>query len=56
MSHFEALLLFAALVSPALACLLREETGARIRFALWSFAGFTGFAVAVGWLMFALGA
>ncbi len=56
MTHFEALALFAALVSPSLACLLREGTGARIRFALWSFAGFTGFAFVVGWLMFAFGA
>ncbi len=56
MSHFEALTLFAALVSPALACLLREGTRPRVRFALWSFAAFLGFAFGVGWLMYLLGA
>ncbi len=55
MSHFAALLLFAALVSPAFACLLREGLRERIRFAAWAFASFTGFALGVGWLMYLLG-
>lgn len=55
MNHFEALFLFAALVSPALACLLREGLRARLRFAFGSFLGFVGFAFGVGWLMFWLG-
>ena len=55
MSHFAALVLFAALVSPAFACLMREGWPARIRFTLWSFACFVGFAFGVGWVMYLAG-
>ena len=55
MSHFAALALFAALVSPAFACLLREGLRARVRFTLWAFSCFLGFAFGVGWIMFLLG-
>ena len=55
MSHFAALTLFAALVSPAFACLMREGWRARLFFTLWSFACFVGFAVGVGWVMYLAG-
>lgn len=55
MSHSAALIVFAALVSPAFACLMREGWGARLRFTLWAFCSFVGFAVGVGWVMFLAG-
>ncbi len=56
MSHFAALIVFAALVSPAFACLMREGWGARLRFTLWAFLSFVGFAVGIGWVMYLAGA
>ena len=56
MSHFAALIVFAALVSPAFACLMREGWGARLRFTLWAFLSFVGFAVGLGWVMYLAGA
>ncbi len=56
MSHFAALIVFAALVSPAFACLMREGWGARLRFTLWAFFSFVGFAVGIGWVMYLAGA
>ena len=55
MSHFAALALFAALVSPAFACLMREGWAARLRFGLWAFACFVGFAFGLGWIMYLAG-
>jgi len=51
MSHYAALTLFALLVSPAFACLMRETTQDRVRFALGAFAAFLGVAFGIGWLM-----
>ncbi len=51
-SHFEAMVLFALLVSVALACLGRQTLAARIKFALWSFALFFVIGVGVAWLMY----
>ncbi len=56
MSHFAALILFAALVSPAFACLMREGWGARLRFTCWAFLSFVGFAFGIGWVMYLTGA
>ena len=55
MSHFAALLLFAALVSPAFACLMREGWAARLRFTAWAFLSFVAFAVGIGWIMYLAG-
>lgn len=51
MSHLLALTLFAALVSPAFACLMRESRRDRVRFAVGAFFCFVGFAFVVGWGM-----
>ena len=56
MSHFAALIVFAALVSPAFACLMREGWGARLRFTVWAFLSFVGFAAGIGWVMYLAGA
>ncbi|MCY4626537.1 MAG: hypothetical protein OXE58_03080 [Acidobacteria bacterium] len=55
MTHLAALILFAALVSPAFACLMREGWAARLRFTLWAFLSFVGFAVGIGWVMYLAG-
>ena len=48
------MVLFALLVSVALACLGRQTLTARIKFALWSFALFLVIGVAIAWLMYPL--
>lgn len=55
MSHYLALAVFAALVAPVFACLMRESPGDRARFAAKVFGTFVAFAYGVGWLMFWLG-
>jgi len=52
MSHFGALLLFAALVSAAIGALARRTKAGRIRYALWSFALFVIVSVGIAWLMY----
>ena len=51
-THFQALLLFAAAVSPAFAFHSRLNAGERLRYALKTFLTFVAAAVAIGWLMF----
>jgi hypothetical protein len=50
-SHFAALLLFAAVVSAAFAFLTKNTPRERWRYALWSIFLFVGIAIAAGWLM-----
>jgi cytochrome bd-type quinol oxidase subunit 2 len=52
LSHFAAMLLFALLVSVALACVTRRTTRERIRYAAWSFAMFALVSVGIAWLMY----
>lgn len=54
LNHFWAMLLFAALVSLALASIGRKTARARIRYALWTLALFLIVAVGVAWLMYPL--
>jgi uncharacterized membrane protein YcaP (DUF421 family) len=51
-SHFEALGIFAALVSIAIGSLARRTAARRIRYALWSFALFLLISIAIAWLMY----
>ncbi len=51
-SHFSAMLLFAALVSVALACLGRRSVLGRIKYAAWTFAMFVLVSVGIAWLMY----
>jgi cytochrome bd-type quinol oxidase subunit 2 len=46
------MLLFALLVSVALACVTRRTTRERIRYAAWSFAMFALVSVGIAWLMY----
>ncbi len=52
MSHFAAMLVFALLVSVALACLTRRTTAERIRYALRTFLLFILVGVGFAWLMY----
>jgi hypothetical protein len=52
MGHFAAMLLFAMLVSLALACLARRTTAGRIRYAAKSFLLFIVISVGIAWLMY----
>ncbi len=54
MHHFLAMTLFAALVSPAFACLMREGVSERLRFGLFTFAALMGSGLGVGWLLYLL--
>jgi heme A synthase len=51
-THFEALLLFALVISVAFALLSKPTTSERIRYLAWSFLAFVLVAVAIGWLMY----
>jgi hypothetical protein len=52
MSHFWAMVSFAALVSIALTCLTRRTASERIKYALWSFLLFVLIGVGAAWLMY----
>lgn len=54
LDHFWAMVLFAALVSVALASLGRKNARGRIRYALWTLALFLIIAIGVAWLMYPL--
>jgi len=51
-SHFAAMVIFALLVSVALACFSRHTFVARLKFALWSLALFLVLGVGIAWLMY----
>jgi ABC-type Mn2+/Zn2+ transport system permease subunit len=51
-SHFQALLLFALIISLAFGTLGRRQPLERLKYAAWSFAMFLLVAVALGWLMY----
>ena len=52
LSHLAAMLLFALLVSVALACLTQRVRPGGVKYALWSFALFVVVGVGVAWLMY----
>jgi hypothetical protein len=52
MSHFWAMVSFAALVSIALSCLTRRTTSERVKYAMWSFLLFILIGVGAAWLMY----
>ena len=51
-SHFQALLLFALLISLAFGTLGRRKPVERVKYAAWSFAMFLLVGITLGWLMF----
>jgi hypothetical protein len=52
LGHFPAMVLFAVLVSVALAALGWHTTARRIKYALWSFVLFLALGVGLAWLMY----
>jgi len=52
LSHFQAMLFFAAVISVAFAFLTKNTWAERIKYALWSFLAFVLVAIAIGWLMY----
>jgi hypothetical protein len=52
LTHFQALLLFALVVSLAFAFLSRRTLRDRLRYTLWSLIVFLAAAIGIGWLMF----
>lgn len=52
LSHLEAMLLFALIISIAFGMLGRRRPKERIKYAAWSFVLFVLIAVAVGWAMY----
>jgi len=54
-SHFGALAIFSALVSTVLALVMRDTGRARLRFGVLAYLAFVLSALAVGWLMYAIG-
>ena len=51
-SHFQAMLLFALIISLAFGTLGRRHPVERLKYAVWSFAMFVLVGVALGWLMY----
>jgi len=52
LSHFQAFLIFAAVVSVAFGFLGRRQPKDRVRYILWSFFLFLVVGIGIGWLMF----
>jgi hypothetical protein len=52
LSHFPAMVIFALLVSIALAGLGNHSTAQRIKYVLWSFVLFLAIGVGLAWLMY----
>ena len=52
LTHFEAILFFAAVISAAFAFHSREAARERVFYAVKSFVLFVGAAVLIGWLMY----
>ena len=51
-SHFGALMMFALLVSVAIACIGERTPVGRIKYAAWSFFLFIVIGVGIAWLMY----
>ncbi len=52
MNHFQAMLLFAFVISVAFAFLTKRKLGERLKYAFWAFLAFLVVGVAIGWLMY----
>lgn len=51
-THFDALLLFALIISIAFAFLTKQTARDRLKYALWAFLAFVLVAVTLGWIMY----
>lgn len=54
LDHFQAMLLFAFVVSLIFAFLTKRKLGERVKYAIWSFLAFLLVALGIGWLMYPL--
>jgi hypothetical protein len=52
LTHFQALLLFALVVSGAFGCLTKRTVGDRLRYTSWALLGFVAVAIVIGWIMY----
>ena len=52
LTHFQAFLLFAVIISLAFGTLGRRQPIERVKYAVWSFAMFVVVGIALGWLMY----
>ncbi len=52
LNHFQALLLFAFVISAAFAFLTKRKLDERLKYALWAFLAFLVVGVAIGWVMY----
>ena len=52
LTHFQAMCLFAFLISVTFAFMSRRRIGDRVRYTLYAFLAFLLVAIAVGWIMF----
>jgi uncharacterized membrane protein YoaK (UPF0700 family) len=52
LSHFQAMTLFALIISIAFGTLGRRRTTDRLKYALWCFVWFLVVGVAIGWLLY----
>ena len=51
LTHFQAMLLFAVVISVAFAFLSKQSPRDRLRYALWSFLAFLVISLGIAWLM-----
>jgi hypothetical protein len=52
LTHFQAMLFFAFVVSVAFAFLTEQEASARVKYVVWAFLAFLLVAIGIGWLMY----
>ena len=52
LTHFQAMLLFAFVISVAFAFLTKSTLKERVKYGLWAFLAFLLVGVAIGWLMY----
>ena len=52
LTHFQAMLLFALVISVAFAFLTKQAWRERLKYAAWSFFLFVAVALGIGWLMY----
>ena len=52
LSHFQALLLFALVISVAFGVLSRRRSADRVKYALWSMLMFLVFGIGIAWVMY----
>ncbi len=52
LTHFQAMVLFALVISIAFAFLSKQSPRERLKYAIWAFVAFLAIALAIAWLMY----